>query len=301
MASGIVTVAERREGLLSRVADWAELTKPRIGFMVLVTVAVAASVSAWGAPPASLLWHTLLGTAAVAASAGILNQWLETDCDARMRRTAARPLPAGRIVPAQAMALGLVTIVLGVVYLAWMVRPLTAALALLTWVLYLVVYTPLKRRTPQNTAIGAVGGALPVLIGWSATGAPWDLGAAVLFTVLYLWQFPHFMAIAWLYRDDYRDGGLQMLTVVDPSGRRAGAQAVVASLALLPVGVLPATLLEAGLGYLVWSLVWGLGYVAVSAQFARRPDNSSARLLMRYSLLHLPCLLAPLAFLTGGR
>lgn len=300
MATGAVTLAAPRSGLAGRLGDFVELTKPKIGLMVLLTVAVAALAGGWGTFQPWTLWHTLVGTALVAASAGALNQWLEAEADRLMARTAERPLASGRMSGLQALVFAAVTIVLGIAYLAWLVRPLTAALAGLTWISYVAVYTPLKRRTVHNTAIGAVGGAMPVLIGWSASGAPWDLGAAVLFLLLYLWQFPHFMAIAWLCRDDYRAAGMQMLSVVDPSGRRAGAQAVVAALTMLPISLLPATLLAAGADYCLWALVLGVGYVWFSGRFAARRDDASARLLLRYSLVYWPGLLAPLAVAAGG-
>ncbi len=251
---------ERRDSLLARAADYVELTKPRIATLVLVTVVVAAFVADWGPPSGWLLLNTLLGTALVAASASALNQWLERDTDALMVRTADRPLPAGRLSVAQVVTFGLVSVVLGVGYLAAFVGWTTAALGLLTWLLYVVIYTPLKRRTPANTAVGAVAGALPVLMGWTAVGAPLDLRAWSLFLIVFLWQFPHFMAIAWIYRRDYAGAGLKMLSTVDPSGYRAGAQAIIAALVLVPVSIVPCLSQPAG------RIAAGLGVVA-----GRRP------------------------------
>jgi protoheme IX farnesyltransferase len=286
---------DRRSGVLARVADYVELTKPKIAIMVLVTVAVAAFVAGWGPPDGWLLLHTLVGTALVAASASAFNQWIERDTDALMARTADRPLPAGRLTAAQVLAFGSVTIVVGVVYLAACVSLLTAALGLLTWAMYVVVYTPLKRVTPANTAVGAVAGALPILMGWTAVGAPLDLRGWSLFLILFLWQFPHFMAIAWIYRRDYDGAGLKMLSTVDPSGFRAGAQAIVAALVLVPVSVVPCLTLPAGSIFLVWAIVLGVGQLLCAIAFFVQRSDLSARRLLLASLIYLPAMMGLLA------
>ena len=286
----------RPAAFAARVSDYVELTKPRIATLVLVTVGVSAFVASWGPPSPWLIVNTLLGTALVAASASGLNQWLERDTDARMTRTADRPLPAGRLSGSQVVLFSVVSIVLGTAYLALMVSLLTAALGLLTWTLYVWVYTPLKRRTPANTAIGAVAGALPVLMGWSAVGAPLDLRAWSLFLLLFLWQFPHFMAIAWIYRREYDGAGLKMLSTVDPSGFRAGAQAIVAALVLVPVSLVPSLAQPAGVVYLVWALVLGFGQLACAVSFFACKDDRSARRLLMASLVYLPAMLGLLAF-----
>lgn len=283
---------------IGRVAlDFLALTKPRISAMVLVTVAVSAFMAHWGPPAPWLLLHTLIGTALVAASASALNQHLERHSDALMHRTADRPLPAGRLSDVQVLWFGGVTIVAGLLYLTICVNWLTAALGAATWILYVVVYTPLKSRTPLNTVVGAVAGALPTLMGWTAVAGSlsFDLGggglkAGTLFLIVYLWQFPHFMAIAWIYRHDYADAGLKMLTVVDPSGWRAGLQAVVAALTLVPVSMLP-ILDHAGAIYFGAALALGLIYLAAAAAFGLHRDERSARTLLRVSLVYLPALL----------
>jgi protoheme IX farnesyltransferase len=286
---------DRRSGTLSRVADYVELTKPKIASMVLVTVAVAAFVAGWGPPDGWLLLHTLVGTALVAASASAFNQWIERDTDALMARTSDRPLPGGRLSVAQVLAFGFVTIVLGVAYLAAYVSVLTAALGLLTWVLYVVVYTPLKRLTPANTAVGAVAGALPILMGWTAVGAPLDLRGWSLFLIVFLWQFPHFMAIAWIYRRDYDGAGLKMLSTVDPSGFRAGAQAIVAALVLVPVSVVPCLTLPSGSIFLLWAIVLGVGQLLCAVAFFVQKSDTSARRLLLASLIYLPAMMGLLA------
>jgi protoheme IX farnesyltransferase len=286
---------DRRSGTLSRVADYVELTKPKIASMVLVTVAVAAFVAGWGPPDGWLLLHTLVGTALVAASASAFNQWIERDTDALMARTSDRPLPGGRLSVAQVLAFGFVTIVLGVAYLAAYVSVLTAALGLLTWVLYVVVYTPLKRLTPANTAVGAVAGALPILMGWTAVGAPLDLRGWSLFLIVFLWQFPHFMAIAWIYRRDYDGAGLKMLSTVDPSGFRAGAQAIVAALVLVPVSVVPCLTLPSGSIFLLWAIMLGVGQLLCAVAFFVQKSDTSARRLLLASLIYLPAMMGLLA------
>lgn len=297
VAVGLVKTAPQQPAaglsvrVISTLADYLELTKPRIAALVLVTVAVSAVVAAGGRVPVWRLVHTLWGTACVAASASALNQWWERRLDARMPRTQRRPLASGRLPAHHALAAGVAAILLGAAWLAWFVNPATAAWGLATWALYVCVYTPLKTRTPQNTAVGAVAGALPVLIGFSAMYAPLDLWAAALFMVLYLWQFPHFMAIAWLYRDDYAAAGMQMWTVVDASGQRAARQALLAAAALLPVSLLPALMDWVGPLYGVGACLLGSVYAAASARFAARRDDARARTLLWVSLAYLPLLL----------
>ncbi|MEX0679000.1 MAG: heme o synthase [Pirellulales bacterium] len=288
-------VIDRRSRDSARVADFVELTKPKIAALVLVTVAVAAFVADWGPPGGWLLFNTLLGTALVASSASALNQWLERDTDARMARTADRPLPAGRLTGRQVIAFGVLSIVAGTVCLAASVGLPTAALGLLTWTIYVWVYTPLKRRTAANTAVGAVAGALPVLIGWSAVGAPLDLRAWALFLIVFLWQFPHFMAIAWIYRRDYSNAGLKMLSTVDPSGNRVGAQAAMAALVLVPVSLVPCLSQPAGVLLVGWALALGLGQLLCAACFFVQKSEPAARRLLAASLVYLPAMMGLLA------
>lgn len=298
-STSTVVCTSRRAVLLARLADYAELSKPRIGAMVLVVVAVSAYVGSAGRPPLAILIHALVGTALVAASASAFNQLLERASDAMMRRTADRPLPAGRLQSSETVTFGLATLIFGVGYLALLVNAATALLGLLTWLLYVAIYTPLKSRTSANTAVGAVAGALPVLMGWSAVGAsvsladgpvPSGLRLAALFLIVYLWQFPHFMAIAWIYRRDYGAAGLRMLTVVDPTGRRAGAQAILGALALAPVSLVPALHSSGGI-YLAGAIAVGSLYLVAAVMFCWRRDERSARGLLQASLVHLPALL----------
>lgn len=291
MSMPSLSLAAQRPTWLVRASDYVELTKPKIGAMVLVTVAVAAFVANWGPPPAWLLVHTLVGTALVAASASALNQFLERETDAQMPRTASRPLPAGRLSGLQVATFGAVTIVVGAAYLAVAVGLKTAALGLLTWALYVWVYTPLKTLTPANTAVGAVAGALPVLMGWTATGAALDLRAWSLFLIVFLWQFPHFMAIAWIYRRQYDGAGLQMLSTVDPSGLRAGAQAIVSALVLIPVSLVPCLSQPAGGVYFAWAVVLGTAQLVCAISFLVQLSDQAARRLLLASLVYLPAMM----------
>lgn len=278
-----------RTGWLARAADFVELTKPRIVAMELVAVTVAAHLAAPRGVNAWILMHTVFGAGLVAASTGAFNQWLERHTDARMSRTVGRPLPAGRLAVWQVIAFGLLTLLVGVIDLAVSVSLATAGWALATWLIYVLLYTPLKSRSPLNTAVGAVSGALPILIGWSATGAAIDMRALAVVAVMFLWQFPHFMAIAWLHRDDYARASQRMLTVVDPTGLRAGAQAVVGALALIPVSLVPALSPQAGSSavYCGWALILGAVQLAAAVLFLFQRNDRTARHLLRASLAYL--------------
>jgi protoheme IX farnesyltransferase len=276
-------------------ADYLELAKPKIMLMELVTVAVAAAVANSGVPDLWLLAHVLSGTFLVAAGASAWNQWLEPHTDALMDRTAARPLPAARLTSREVALFGTVVTLAGVAYLGLMVNPLTAVLGALTWLIYVAVYTPLKSRSSANTAVGAVAGALPILMGWTAVGGRLNLIAATLFSIVFLWQFPHVMAVAWIYRRQYAAAGLKMLPAVDPSGLRAGVQAAVAALALLPVSLLPAVIGSAGPLYFIGALALNLGQLCCAVAFLRRRNDRTARALFRATLIYLPVLLLSLA------
>ena len=291
------TIEPRRAQVLARIVDYVELTKPRISALVLVTVAVAGLVARWGQPDLTMLAHVLLGTALVAASASAINQWLERQRDALMERTADRPLPAGRLSGAEVLTVGCVTVLAGVGYLVMTVGWVTGLLGAVTWLLYTAVYTPLKTRTHWNTAVGAVAGAMPVAMGWSAVGGPMGLRGAALFLIVFLWQFPHFMAIAWIYRRQYQRAGIQMITVVDPSGRRAGIQAVLTALALLPISFIPGLLTPAASLYVAGAFVLGAGQLVCATLFLVRQEDASARRLLAASLIYLPVLLLLLTFL----
>lgn len=291
MSMSSLAVERRRVGIVARVADYIELSKPRIAILVLITVAVAAFVGSWGQPDPWTLLHALVGTLLVAMSASALNQWLETERDALMHRTSDRPLPSGRLHPAEVLTLAAVTIVLGTLYLGLLVNWTAAGWGLLTWFMYVWVYTPLKVVSPFNTTVGAVAGALPLLIGWSAVGAPLDVRAAAMFAIVFLWQFPHFMAIAWIYRHQYARAGMRMLPVVDPSGRRAGVQAVVSAAGLLPISLIPAMNMPDIGWFLVGAVLLGLAQLWCAVAFCVNLNERSARWLLRASLIYLPSLM----------
>jgi heme o synthase len=298
MSTSSISIAQPRSAVVTRVCDYVELTKPRIALLELVVVVAAGVVATWGQPDPVLLAHSLLGTLLIAASASAANQWLELRTDARMPRTAVRPLPSGRMAGRDAVLFSAVCLLLGAAEMMLLVNVAAATWAITTWAIYVLVYTPLKARSTINTAVGAVAGALPVLIGWAAVGGQLDRRAVALVVTLFLWQFPHFMAIAWLYRRDYAQAGHQMLTVVDPTGRRAGRQAVFAALALIPVSIVP--MLDApGLGSLLYvgaAVLLGVFQLALAVLFWRQATDDRARLLLKASLVYLPTLLVTLMF-----
>jgi protoheme IX farnesyltransferase len=278
----------------SRAATYISLTKPRLVVLVLVTVAVGFLIGARdGDRPTALLSlaATLVGTALVAGGAGALNQWIERERDARMRRTANRALPSGRLAPSEAAICGGLLVAAGTAVLLAGANLLAATVALVTFVLYVFVYTPLKPITSLNTVIGAIPGALPPVIGWGAATGRLGVEAWVLFLIVFLWQFPHFLAIAWIYRDDYERAGFRMLTAGDSGGTLTGCQAVSYALALLPVGLLPATLGLAGPVYFAGALLLGLLYVLEAARFWFEASDHRARRLLRASFVYLPAVL----------
>lgn len=293
MSTSAIAISHPRTSAWSKVRDYLELTKPRIAILVLLVVVASGIAANWGLSVGWTLVHAVIGTCLVAASASAANHLLERDRDGRMDRTSDRPLPAGRITPTGALVFAAVTLLAGGIWLALLAGWQAAFWGLLTWCLYVLVYTPLKTRTTANTAVGAVAGAMPVFIGWSAVGGEIDVRAVSLFLILLLWQFPHFMAIAWLYRQDYARGGYQMLPVVDPSGRRAGVQSVLAAAALVPVAVLPAINAPNWLGavYLVAVTALGLAQLGVAFWFLLSTSDRSARCLLRMSLIYMPLLL----------
>jgi heme o synthase len=275
----------------SRAIAYVSLTKPRLVLMVLVTVAVGYLLGAHGRAQPGTLAMTLLGTALVAGGAGALNQVLERARDGLMRRTAGRALPSGRLSIAEAVSFGVLLAVAGTALLLLGANPLAASVALVTFLLYVLVYTPLKPLTSLNTVVGAIPGALPPMIGWGAATGRLGIEAWALFLIVFLWQFPHFLAIAWIYRDDYRRAGFRMLTARDDRGRMTGCQAVSYALALIPAGLLPAMIGLAGPLYFVGALMLGLVYLVASIRFWRETSDLTARRLLRTSFIYLPAIL----------
>jgi protoheme IX farnesyltransferase len=304
-AASIPLTTTRR--LSSVVIDYLDLTKPRLNALVVASSAAGYYLGAQTARElstvpglgalrmssgidAGLMAQAVAGTALVAGGAAVLNQVYEHHTDALMRRTRLRPLPDGRIALADARTFGVVLSASGLLILATRANWLAAALALLTLMVYLAIYTPMKRRTSFATLIGAAPGALPPLIGWTASHGSIGWGGATLFTILFLWQIPHFMAIAWLYRDDYGKAGFPMLPVVEPNGRRAGSQALLYAAALVPVSLLPAFVGVSGKSYGAVALLLGIALTILAFRFARTRDDDSARALFLGSITYLPLL-----------
>jgi protoheme IX farnesyltransferase len=259
--------------------------------MVLLTVAVGFILGARGASHPKTLILALVGTGLVAAGASAWNQVLERDRDARMRRTARRPLPAGLLEPTESAVFASVLAISGVVILGFGTNLLAAFVALATFVLYVAVYTPLKPITTLNTAVGAIPGALPPVIGWAAATGSVGIEALTLFLIVFLWQFPHFLAIAWVHRDDYARGGHKMLPCVDPDGVLTARQAVAHALVLVPAGLLPTVVNVAGGWYFAGALIAGISYLAAAVWFWSDVNDASARRLMGASFFYLPFIL----------
>jgi protoheme IX farnesyltransferase len=274
----------------ARVGAYLELTKPRITFLIVLTSAAGFALGSRGAVNYLLLAHALIGIALLSSGIATLNQFIERDLDGLMRRTADRPLPSGRLFPFEALWFGLGLTLMAEAYLALFVNVLTALLGLTVIAGYLFVYTPLKTRTSLSTALGAFPGAMPPLMGWAAARGEIDVAAWVLFAILFLWQFPHFLAIAWMYREDYGRAGIRMLPVVEPDGRVTGQQIVAYSLMLVPVSLLPAVLGISGKIYLVAAAVLSLLFLASSIRAAVSKSNQHARQLLLASVLYLPLL-----------
>ncbi len=279
---------------------YAELFKARLTLLVLLTTLVGFYMGLRGPMNYLLMLHTLLGTALVAAGASALNQLFERDLDARMTRTQTRPLPAGHLEPSSVLWIGCLCAMLGLGYLALLVNWLTSILGAISLGTYLFIYTPLKRVSWLNTAAGAVPGALPPLMGWTAahgqlTGPGW-----VLFAILAFWQIPHFLAIAWVYREEYARAGFKMLPAVDPTGRRCGRQAVSHTVVLLGISICPFVLKMAGTAYLFGAVSLGLGFLWFALRFYQHLNVSHARRLFFASILYLPLLLGLLVLDKAG-
>ncbi len=276
----------------SKISAVLSLTKPRIVLMVLITVGVGFILGARGsARPSTLLW-TLLGTGLVAAGASALNQWLESSRDALMRRTSNRVLPTGRLSSREAFVIGSGLGLAGSFLLLMSVNAMSSAVALITYLLYVFVYTPLKPVTTLNTVVGAIPGALPPVIGWVAATGRLGIEAWTLFLILFLWQFPHFLAIAWIYRVDYGRAGFKMLSVFDPTGKITAHQSLLYALALIPVSLLPAIIGLAGSFYFIGALFLSFLYFADALRFSMDISDRAARRLLRTSFLYLPAILA---------
>jgi heme o synthase len=279
-----------------RLACYAELTKPRITFLIVLTAAAGFCLASRGGVDYVRLVSSMLGIALLSSGIATLNQYMERDLDGLMRRTAQRPLPSGKLLPWEALWFGVTLTVVAEVYLAAFVNPLTAMLGLTVIAGYLFGYTPLKTRSTLSTLVGAFPGAMPPMIGWTAARGDLSLEAWVLFAILFLWQFPHFLAIAWMYREDYSRAGILMLPVVEPDGRITGHQIVIYTLMLLPVSLVPALLGLSGKLYLFGALVLGLLFLYGSVRAALSQSRQQARRLLLASVIYLPLLFILMVF-----
>jgi protoheme IX farnesyltransferase len=291
--SASVDIVSKTESVTERslTAIMLDLIKARLTFLVLLTTLVGFYLGSPSPTSFLLMFHTVLGTALVAAGAAALNQLMERKLDARMKRTASRPIPAGHLKPETVAVFGSFISIAGLVYLALFVNLLTAALGALTIGSYLFLYTPLKQLTTLNTAIGAIPGALPPLMGWTAATGEVSIGGWSLFAILFWWQLPHFLAIAWLYREDYAKAGFMMLPVVDTDGQRTGRQAVAHTIGLIPVSFTPFIFKLVGPVYFFGALILGIIFLACAVDFSRKLNAASARRLFLVSIIYLPLLM----------
>ena len=288
------TEAESRNSRARLIGDLFELVKARLTLLVLLTTAVGFYLGAEGPINWSALLQTVLGTAAAAAGAAALNQWWEHKLDALMQRTRLRPVPSGRMRPIEALVIGAILSIFGVTYLAFVCNALSAALAAITIIIYIFAYTPLKLVSTFNTALGAVPGALPPMIGWAAARGTLDAGSWMLFAILFFWQLPHFFAIAWMYRDDYARAGFQMISNDDQTGERSASQSVFFCMILFVIAALPAFIRMATVFYLLTELILGAVFIAVAMRFLKTRTRSDARRLFITSIIYLPLLLGAL-------
>jgi heme o synthase len=270
--------------------DYIELTKPRITWLILMSTGVGYF---FGAKHGWQLWtllHTILGTGLIASGTAALNQWYEREADAKMRRTQLRPLPSGRLTPNRALAFAIAISVLGFVELALGVNLLTSLLGAFTLASYLFIYTPLKQRSKHSTTIGAIPGAMPPLIGYAAASGTLTAEAWVLFAILFLWQFPHFYAIAWMYREDYERAGIRMLPVVEPDGESTARQILLYSLALIPISLMPKFLAMTGNLYLFGAMLLGMFFLYAGWKVMFTRTRQQARTVLLTSVVYLPVL-----------
>jgi heme o synthase len=285
-----VVAAAAQARSVPRAVDLFALTKPRLNLLVLVTTISGLYLASPDGVPALVLLHTVVGTALVAGGAAALNQVWERETDSLMRRTSGRPLPGGRLSVGHGAWFGVALAAVGLAELGFGINTVSAAVAAATLASYVLVYTPLKRRTSIATLVGAVPGALPPVIGWAAATGTITLPAIVLFGIVFFWQMPHFLAIAWLYRDDYARAGIPLLPVLEPDGRRTGQQALLYAAALWPVSLLPIVVGLAGLPYMIVATCLGFVFIWLAFRFARERAIPTARLLFVFSISYLPLL-----------
>lgn len=271
-----------------KLVDYLALTKFRLMLLVLITVGIGFYLASGS--DTFLFLNVLIGVACVGSGANVLNQWYERGYDAQMKRTRHRPLPSGRLNHNEALIFGLIISVAGLLYLTFTVNLLTTVLGIASWASYLYIYTPLKRRTVLNTWVGAIPGALPPLMGWTAARGTLDWQALSLFAILYLWQLPHFFAVSWMYREDYKNGGFRMLSLEDPSGRKTGQQMIFNTLLLFLASLSLFFTSQTGILYLLCALALGILFLATTLRFFKRRTNVNARVVFFASIIYFPVL-----------
>jgi len=272
----------------SKLADYWDLTKPGITFLVVITALAAFYIASYGSPEIVLLIHALLGIAFISGGGGALNHYIEREQDVVMNRTRNRPIPAGRVHPVEALIFGLGLSVTGIVYLFITVNNVTAILGALTLIGYIAVYTPLKKVSPHSTIIGAFPGAMPPVLGWTAVTGGISVEAVLLFAIVFFWQMPHFLGIAWMYRKDYERGGFPMLPVAQPDGKSTFRMITIYCTGLIPVSLFPTILGLAGYIYFFTALVCGIAFLYFAVRLALEPSNMNAKYLVLASVFHLP-------------
>jgi protoheme IX farnesyltransferase len=287
---GAETIAPQRLALKHRARALVELTKPRITFLLLLTAAAGFFLGSPGKVDLFKLGHTMVGLALLASGVATLNQYWERDLDRMMIRTRTRPLPTNKLAPIEALVFGLILTLAAEAYLAIFVNPLSAVLGIAVIVGYVLLYTPMKTRTSLATVVGAFPGAMPPFIGWAAANNQLSLGAWVLFAIIFLWQFPHFLAIATLYREDYRNAGILMLPTVESNGRMTGRQILIYTLLLIPTSLVPTLIGISGRIYFFGAIVLGLGFLYCGVGAAFDNSKSKARRLLLASVIYLPLL-----------
>jgi heme o synthase len=272
------------------IKDYIALTKPRITWLILMSTGVGYFFGAKGGWHWLTLLHTIIGTGLIASGTAALNQWMEREADSKMRRTQARPLPSGRLDAGRALVFAIAISVAGFADLWLGANPLAAVLGLVTLLCYLFVYTPLKRRSPHSTTVGSIPGAMPPLIGFAAASGTLTWDAWILFAILLLWQFPHFYAIAWMYKEDYARAGIRMLPVVEPDGRSTARRILLYSLALIPISLMPKFFAMAGNVYFYGALALGLVFLYYCLRIGADRTRQQARRVLLASVVYLPAL-----------
>jgi heme o synthase len=280
----------------TRFADYWDLTKPGITFLVVITALAAAYLASDSSPNLLMLFHAVSGIALISSGGGALNHYLERNRDTLMNRTRNRPIPSGRLHPIEALVLGITLSVTGIIYLAVAGNMLTSILGALTLFLYIGIYTPLKSKSPHSTLVGAIPGAMPPVLGWTAITGTISVEALVLFAIVFFWQMPHFLGIAWMYRKDYEKGGFRILPVVEPDGKSTMRMSLMYCIGLLPVSLLPAALNLAGTIYFAGAIVCGIGFLYFAVKTLIEISNHNARNLVLASVLYLPVIMALLIF-----